>query len=209
MLNTTPGTLKVMFDLREKYHRAIREATNEPEREKARAAWAKLDRAYYDERHHHANEILLGIDGEDAIAVLFCRLGGYGISIVTADGVEEYGPYKTEENAIRYASKKHRINPENVIAESGYEFGLRDAKAAIADAAEAAMVSMRDDVIAEQGNSEDAVNVLAYEAYQIVYGETSMCDMDVELMDELLVKAAWHVETRCEYCGIEWEEYRW
>ena len=131
MLNTTPTKLLELFDLREKYHRAIREAKNESEREDARANWDKYEKMYYNERYHHANEILIGIDGENAIAVLYCRIGGYGVSVVTAEGIEEYGLYKTEKNAIRYASRKHRINTDNIIAESRYEYGVADAKAAI------------------------------------------------------------------------------
>lgn len=68
------------------------------------------------------------------------------------------------------------------------------------------MVSL--DVLREEDNCEDAVNGIAYEAYQIINGHTPMYKMDVKLIDELKGYACAIVKRYGRFYGIEWEEFR-
>ena len=57
----------------------------------------------------------------------------------------------------------------------------------------------------EEGNCEDAVNVLSYNAYQRIYGETPMMEMDVEKMDEIKGAAIEYVKANIRFVDFEWE----
>ena len=63
------------------------------------------------------------------------------------------------------------------------------------------------DVLREEDNCEDAVNGVAYEAYQAVYGETPMMAMELDKMDGMLFAAREYVKRNGHYYGIEWEEF--
>ena len=63
------------------------------------------------------------------------------------------------------------------------------------------------DVMREEGNCEDAVNVSAYEAYQFIYGETPMFQINVSNMDSLLGAARHYVKSNINRVDYEWEEF--
>lgn len=62
-------------------------------------------------------------------------------------------------------------------------------------------------VMRAEGNCEDAVNGIAYEAYQLLYGPTPIGEMDRRRVDELMGAARWHVKEHGAAYGIEWEEF--
>lgn len=70
-----------------------------------------------------------------------------------------------------------------------------------------AVEAVAHDVMEAEDNCEDAVNGIAYEAYQRLYGETPMHEMNQRYVDELLYAARWHVRKHGEAYGIEWEEF--
>lgn len=67
--------------------------------------------------------------------------------------------------------------------------------------------SVGTDVLREEDNCEDAVNGIAYEAYQAIHGETPMFMMDVEEMSKLIALARNYVKDNGKFYGIEWEEF--
>ena len=72
---------------------------------------------------------------------------------------------------------------------------------------DAAVEMVGTDVLREEDNCEDAVNGIAYEAYQTIHGETPMFMMDVEEMDKLIALARTYVKRQGHFFGIEWEEF--
>lgn len=69
------------------------------------------------------------------------------------------------------------------------------------------VASVAASVMLEEDNCEDAVNGIAYEAYQAMNGETPMYLMDVDEMDRLLGEARAYVKANCDGYGFEWEEF--
>lgn len=62
-------------------------------------------------------------------------------------------------------------------------------------------------IMKEEGNCEDAVNVIARDAYVMLFGDCDMFAMDVKEIDELLRIAREYVKANAEYAGFEWEEF--
>ena len=77
----------------------------------------------------------------------------------------------------------------------------------IDDDAYEAVESVGMEAMMSEGNCEDAVNVCAYEAYQLLHGPTPMTEMEPEKMDELMTAARSYVKSNCRSVGIEWEEF--
>ena len=63
-------------------------------------------------------------------------------------------------------------------------------------------------VMAEEGNCEDAVLGIAYEAYKLITHGAPLADADLDLMDDLQGRAADYVRANIDRAGFEWEEYR-
>ena len=62
-------------------------------------------------------------------------------------------------------------------------------------------------IMREEGNCEDAVNVIAREAYVMLFGDCAMIAMSVKEVDELLRIAREFVKSHAEFVGYEWEEF--
>ena len=62
-------------------------------------------------------------------------------------------------------------------------------------------------VLASERNCEDAVNVIAYEAYCRRHGDTPMHELDMEEIDGFLEAAREFVRKKGKWYGIEWEEF--
>jgi len=62
-------------------------------------------------------------------------------------------------------------------------------------------------VFETERNCEDAVNVIAYEAYCARNGSTPFHLLDVAEMDEFLGAARKFVKRNGKYYGVEWEEF--
>ena len=58
-----------------------------------------------------------------------------------------------------------------------------------------------------QGNCEDAVNVIAREAYVMLFGDCDLMAMDVHEVDELLGMAREFVKSHVKWVDYEWEEF--
>ena len=62
-------------------------------------------------------------------------------------------------------------------------------------------------VMREEGNCEDAVNGVAFEAYRLVFGEMPLCEADPDQMGALLECARQYVKHNARYYGLEWVEF--
>ena len=98
-----------------------------------------------------------------------------------------------------------------VICEINDEFGGLAGQAfecTIEDAIRAAFV---DGVAAvpmfEEACCEDAVNVIAYDAYQAIFGNCPISQMDIAQTDELLRIARAHVKKNIRFASFEWLDY--
>lgn len=72
---------------------------------------------------------------------------------------------------------------------------------------ELAVEAVAPEVMRSERNCEDAVNVIAYEAYQRIHGETAFADLNIRDMDGLLGAARQYVKAHGSAYGIEWEEF--
>lgn len=87
------------------------------------------------------------------------------------------------------------------LAGQAFEQTIEDAiRAAFVDAV--AVVPMR-----EEACAEDAVNVIAYDAYQALIGNCPMHQMDIEQTAELQRIARAHVKKNIRFASFEWDEF--
>lgn len=98
-----------------------------------------------------------------------------------------------------------------VICEVNDEFGSLAGEAferTIEEAIKAAFVDAVGNVpMFEEACAEDAVNVISYNAYQAIFGNCPMYQMDIEQMAELQRIARAHVKKNIRFANFDWEEF--